>query len=55
MRCILLVLDGLGDKGLPEFGGRTPLQVAETPNLDHTANIGMNGLYHSYLQGVAMP
>jgi len=55
MRCILLVLDGLGDKGLPEFGGKTPLQVAETPNLDHTASIGMNGLYHSYLQGVAMP
>jgi 2,3-bisphosphoglycerate-independent phosphoglycerate mutase len=55
MRCILLVLDGLGDKGLPCFEGKTPLQVAATPNLDRLAAIGMNGLYHSHLQGTALP
>ena len=55
MRCILLVLDGLGDKGHPCFDGKTPLQVAHTPNLDRIAQLGMNGLYHSYLQGTAMP
>jgi 2,3-bisphosphoglycerate-independent phosphoglycerate mutase len=55
MRCILLVLDGLGDKGLPCFEGKTPLQVAATPNLDHLAALGMNGLYHSHLQGTALP
>ncbi len=55
MRCILLVLDGLGDKGLPCFEGKTPLQVAATPNLDHLASLGMNGLYHSHLQGTALP
>ena len=55
MRCILLVLDGLGDKGLPCFEGQTPLQVAATPNLDRLASIGMNGLYHSHLQGTALP
>ena len=55
MRCILLVLDGLGDKGLPCFEGKTPLQMAVTPNLDHLASLGMNGLYHSYLQGSALP
>lgn len=55
MRCILLVLDGLGDKGHPCFDGRTPLQAARTPNLDRIAQMGMNGLYHSYLQGTAMP
>ena len=31
------------------------MQVAHTPNLDHIAQLGMNGLYHSYLQGTAMP
>lgn len=55
MRCILLVLDGLGDKGHACFDGRTPLEVASTPNLDHLASLGMNGLYHSYYQGTAMP
>jgi 2,3-bisphosphoglycerate-independent phosphoglycerate mutase len=55
MRCILLVLDGLGDKGLPCFEGKTPLQVADTPNLDHLASLGMNGLYHSHLQGTSLP
>ena len=55
MRCILLVLDGLGDKGLPCFEGKTPLQMAATPNLDRLASIGMNGLYHSHLQGTALP
>ena len=55
MRCILLVLDGLGDKGHTAFEGKTPLQIASTPNLDRLASLGMNGLYHSYLQGTAMP
>jgi 2,3-bisphosphoglycerate-independent phosphoglycerate mutase len=54
-RCILVILDGLGDHGHAVFGGLTPLQVASTPNLDQLAALGMNGLYHSYLQGVAMP
>ncbi len=55
MRCLLLILDGLGDKGHACFEGKTPLEVASTPNLDHLASLGMNGLYHSYFQGTAMP
>lgn len=55
MRCILLILDGLGDKGHACFEGKTPLEVASTPNLDHLASLGMNGLYHTYFQGTAMP
>ncbi len=54
-RCIFVILDGLGDHGHAVFGGQTPLQAASTPNLDRLAALGMNGLYHSYLQGVAMP
>ena len=54
-RCILVILDGLGDHGHVVWGGQTPLQAASTPNLDRLAALGMNGLYHSYLQGVAMP
>lgn len=54
-RCILVILDGLGDHGHRLLGGRTPLQAACTPNLDRLAALGMNGLYHAYLQGVALP
>jgi 2,3-bisphosphoglycerate-independent phosphoglycerate mutase len=55
MRCILLLLDGLGDRGQPILKGKTPLQAAHTPNLDKIAATGMNGLFHSHLQGAALP
>ena len=55
MRCILVILDGLGDRGQEAFQGRTPLHEAYTPHLDLIAAAGMNGLYHSTQQGIAMP
>ena len=55
MRCLLLILDGLGDHGHAAFGGQTPLQMASTPNLDRLATLGMTGLYHSWLLGTALP
>ncbi|MEA5114386.1 MAG: alkaline phosphatase family protein [Geobacteraceae bacterium] len=55
MRCILLLLDGLGDRSQPVLNGRTPLQAAHTPNLDRIAALGMNGLFHAHLQGAALP
>ena len=54
MRCILVILDGLGDRGQDCFEGRTPLYAAYTPHMDYLASIGMNGLYHSFYQGVPM-
>ena len=37
MKYIVLVGDGMGDYGLPELGGKTPLEVAVTPNMDTIA------------------
>ncbi len=54
-RCILVILDGLGDHGHTCLGRRTPLMAAHTPNLDRLAALGMNGLYHASLQGVPLP
>jgi 2,3-bisphosphoglycerate-independent phosphoglycerate mutase len=54
MRCILVILDGLGDRAHPVLNGRTPLQAAHTPHLDQLAAQGMNGLYHPCLQGIPL-
>lgn len=53
--CILLLLDGLGDRAYDELGNRTPLQAAITPNLDKLASMGANGLMHCGRQGMALP
>ena len=54
MRCILVILDGLGDRAHAVLKGRTPLQAAHTPHLDQLATRGMNGLYHPCLQGIPL-
>ena len=46
-RCIVLLLDGLGDRSFASLGDKTPLQAAHTPNLDALAKRGANGLFHA--------
>jgi 2,3-bisphosphoglycerate-independent phosphoglycerate mutase len=43
-RCIVLILDGLGDRPVAALGGRTPLEAARTPRLDRMAATGYCGL-----------
>ncbi|MDN5747918.1 MAG: phosphoglycerate mutase, partial [Pseudonocardia sp.] len=40
---VLVVLDGLGDRPVPELGGRTPAEAAHTPVLDGLAARGASG------------
>jgi 2,3-bisphosphoglycerate-independent phosphoglycerate mutase len=54
-KCILILLDGVGDRSHPELKHRTPLQAARTPALDRLARIGANGLYHAARVGQALP
>ena len=54
-KCALIVLDGLGDRAYSRFGHRTPLQAANTPNLDKLAACGANGLYHAGRPGIPLP
>ncbi len=51
-RILMLILDGIGDRAVEELEGRTPLQSAETPNLDHFAEIGENGLLDTIAPGI---
>ena len=54
-KCILILLDGLGDRSFPQLGNQTPLQAARTPVLDELAAGGCCGLYHAAAQGQALP
>ncbi|MEW8219081.1 MAG: 2,3-bisphosphoglycerate-independent phosphoglycerate mutase [Candidatus Thiodiazotropha taylori] len=49
---LLIILDGLGDRGIPSFGGKTPLEVAETPNMDSLATAGQCGLVDPLFAGM---
>ena len=44
MKVILVVGDGMADRPLKELDGKTPLEAAETPNLDALAEAGVCGL-----------
>jgi 2,3-bisphosphoglycerate-independent phosphoglycerate mutase len=48
----LLICDGMGDRPVPELGYRTPLEAAETPNLDDLARRGINGIVDPIAPGV---
>lgn len=54
-KCVLILLDGLGDLAQEMLGHRTPLQAAHTPCLDRLAARGANGLYHAAALGQALP
>ena len=54
-KCVLILLDGLGDRSYAELAHQTPLQAAHTPYMDKIAALGANGLYHAGLLGQALP
>ncbi|MFW9844159.1 MAG: 2,3-bisphosphoglycerate-independent phosphoglycerate mutase, partial [Candidatus Thorarchaeota archaeon] len=43
-KAVFVVMDGVGDRPLPQLGGKTPLQVAKTPVFDRLAKEGQNAL-----------
>ncbi|WP_207264334.1 alkaline phosphatase family protein [Desulfovibrio sp. Huiquan2017] len=53
--CLLILLDGLGDRSHAGLGHRTPLQAAATPCLDRLAELGATGLYHASFLGQPLP
>ncbi|MFC6784656.1 alkaline phosphatase family protein [Halobaculum halobium] len=51
---LLLLLDGAADRPASELDGSTPLEAAETPNLDRLAAAGINGTMHVADPGVPL-
>ncbi|MCS4542225.1 MAG: phosphoglycerate mutase, partial [Euryarchaeota archaeon] len=44
MKLILIIGDGMSDRPAKELGGKTPLQVANIPNMNEVARKGICGL-----------
>ena len=53
LKLIYTVIDGVGDLPIQELGGRTPLEAAETPNMDVLAKRGRTGLMYTVGKGIA--
>lgn len=52
-RVLYVILDGLGDRPVPELDGRTPLEAAATPHLDRLADAGRQGTVITVGKGIA--
>ena len=51
-KVVCVIFDGLGDRPIKEFGGKTPLEFANTPNLDVIAKKSLCGLMHTLGKGI---
>ncbi|MDD5420124.1 MAG: phosphoglycerate mutase, partial [Methanomicrobiaceae archaeon] len=51
MKYIAIIGDGMADEPLPELSGKTPLEYAETPNMDRIAREGRCGLLKTIPDG----
>lgn len=52
-RILYVILDGLGDRPVPEWGGKTPLAAAEAPFLGALVLEGRSGLVQTVGPGIA--
>ncbi|MCX7793925.1 MAG: cofactor-independent phosphoglycerate mutase [Thermodesulfovibrionales bacterium] len=52
MKYIIIVPDGMADRPLKELGGKTPLMVAFTPNMDRLASEGIVGTVRTIPEGL---
>ncbi|HEV8290393.1 MAG TPA: cofactor-independent phosphoglycerate mutase [Tepidisphaeraceae bacterium] len=51
MKYAIIIPDGAADEPLPQLGGKTPLEVAQTPNIDAIANAGRQGMVRTVPEG----
>ncbi|HMK54181.1 MAG TPA: 2,3-bisphosphoglycerate-independent phosphoglycerate mutase [Methanobacteriaceae archaeon] len=52
MKAIVMIIDGMADRPLVELEGKTPMEVAETPNMDRMAKMGINGIMDPIKPGI---
>ena len=50
-KAVVFLADGMADDPIPELGGKTPLEAAETPYMDLIASTGASGTFLSLPEG----
>lgn len=53
MKYLIIVPDGLADHPIERLGGKTPVMVAQVPNMDALAAEGVNGLFATVPEGIS--
>src|SRR6202042_2532538 len=51
MKYAIIIPDGAADEPLKELGGKTPLEAAQTPNMDRIAMEGRQGIVRTVPEG----
>ncbi len=51
-KILYIVLDGLGDLPVPELDNKTPLEAADTPNMDRIVQQGRSGIVYPVDKGI---
>jgi 2,3-bisphosphoglycerate-independent phosphoglycerate mutase len=51
MKYIVVLGDGMADEPIEELGNKTPLEYAQTPNMDRMAREGASGMLHTIPDG----
>ncbi len=49
---LLFIMDGVGDRPIPELNNKTPLEAAKTPTMDKLAEMGITGHMHTIGRGI---
>jgi 2,3-bisphosphoglycerate-independent phosphoglycerate mutase len=49
---IIMIIDGMGDRPIKDLGYKTPLEAANTPNMDKLAEMGINGIMDPIRPGI---
>ena len=52
-KLLYVILDGVGDLPIEELGKKTPLEAADTPNMDRLASEGRAGFVYTVGEGIA--
>ncbi|MFP3985646.1 MAG: 2,3-bisphosphoglycerate-independent phosphoglycerate mutase [Candidatus Bathyarchaeia archaeon] len=52
MKAVLVIADGMADVPLKELNGKTPLEAAQKPSLNHVANLGICGMIDVIAPGI---
>src|SRR5690554_4602938 len=52
MKYIIILGDGMADYPIPDLGNKTPLQYADTPNMNRLARLGRTGMVKTVPEGI---